>query len=671
MKTAEEQHDRRSAWRAPLMPVIVGAAVLVLVLLIVVLPARNAINPFAIVHPWVPPFANGFFILIGFCVAFLAFGRWQVLRDPASFWVGIAFSGFSVGMLFNFMTFPGLLPGGGSIIGHLLSTAAWAAVVAAMILSVTLLAAVQVPWPGEHAAHPARWQVPALLWLVFVTLMHVLFIVYEQDMPVLVGSTGWTTPLVALFAVGIGVIAAAGAALAARRYARGIDVLLGYVALFQIAVIGAAILAIAVVQRYDFWWFAQRILWVTAFLTIFFGLLSEYVTLFRREREKTWHLDLSAAELNAERARWKGVVEGIADELWIADSQGKMTLINLPEETAMRLGSFSNKSVMEVLKDVDIFNPDGRVRDPEQAPLLRSLKGEVVRGEEIMRHRKTGTTRYRQFSSAPMRDASGAITGSVAIVRDVTNLKLAEEALKQRTAELQRLTETLEERVKERTAELANLYSQLVSAQETERRRVSYDLHDNVWQTLDIIRAQIERLYSGDGQEDSAGFQEKSRELILLIRNTVARIRSMQGDLWPFVLDDIGILATIEWYCREFQANHPGLSIEKHFDPAEPDVPASIKIVIYRVMQEALANVAMHGRATHVSLSLIKGDHHLDFTVRDDGIGFNPEETMAKKGLWGGLGLMSMKQRTELAGGLFRIESAKDRGTTIRTSWPI
>ncbi len=92
--------------------------------------------------------------------------------------------------------------------------------------------------------------------------------------------------------------------------------------------------------------------------------------------------------------------------------------------------------------------------------------------------------RVRQVSASPVKDAGGHVIGSVAVVRDVTEQKQAEEALQKRTLELQHLTETLEERVKERTAELADLSSQLVSAQENERRRVSYDLHDNVWQTL-------------------------------------------------------------------------------------------------------------------------------------------------------------------------------------------
>lgn len=142
-------------------------------------------------------------------------------------------------------------------------------------------------------------------------------------------------------------------------------------------------------------------------------------------------LKMRNAELDAERARWKGVVEGIAEEVWICDAEGKMSLINLPEETTMGLDPFEGKPVREAIEELEIFHPDGTVRPPEQAPLLVSLKGKVLRGEEIMRHRHSGRLRYRQFSSAPIRNGTGEITGAVAIVRDITEMKKTEEALRQ------------------------------------------------------------------------------------------------------------------------------------------------------------------------------------------------------------------------------------------------
>ncbi len=142
-------------------------------------------------------------------------------------------------------------------------------------------------------------------------------------------------------------------------------------------------------------------------------------------------LERRNAELDAERARWQGVVEGIADEVWMCDVQGRMSLMNLPAMTRMGLEEFQDRTLEEVLEDVEILNPDGQPRPLEDAPLLRSLRGEIVRGEEIMRHRQTGIRRYRQFSSAPIHDATGATTGAVAIMRDITESRLTEDALRE------------------------------------------------------------------------------------------------------------------------------------------------------------------------------------------------------------------------------------------------
>ncbi len=150
-------------------------------------------------------------------------------------------------------------------------------------------------------------------------------------------------------------------------------------------------------------------------------------------RELNLVLQQRNAELDAERARWQAVVEGMADEVWVSDLQGKMSLMNLHAVTAMGLEEFKDLPLEQVLEQVDILHPDGSVRPANEAPLYRSLSGEIVRGEEIMRHRRTGRTRYRQYSSAPTRDNKGRITGAVAIVRDITPLKQARQALEEST----------------------------------------------------------------------------------------------------------------------------------------------------------------------------------------------------------------------------------------------
>ncbi|MDD1718238.1 MAG: PAS domain S-box protein [Methanoregulaceae archaeon] len=317
---------------------------------------------------------------------------------------------------------------------------------------------------------------------------------------------------------------------------------------------------------------------------------------------------------------------------------------------------------------IDHIHP--KDRDRTASGLRAAIEGETNTWVcEYMFLRADGTWADIYDRAYIARDKSGKAWRVVGAMQDMTERKRVEEALQKRTLELQHLTETLEQRVKERTAELANLSSQLVSAQENERKRVSYDLHDNVWQTLLAIRFNIESLFSG--HEDWEALGRKSKEITEDTLMAVGKIRSMQGDLWPYVLDDIGVGATINWYCREFEKNHSGFTVESRISLGEREVPSSAKIVIYRIMQEAMINVAKHSKANHVSLSLMNKDHRVEFAIVDNGIGFDPEEILAKRAPWGGLGLLTIKARTELSGGTFEIESVKGKGTTIRASWPL
>lgn len=314
----------------------------------------------------------------------------------------------------------------------------------------------------------------------------------------------------------------------------------------------------------------------------------------------------------------------------------------------------------------DIF----RVPDP-RTDLIKSYGIQAYCCHPLMiQERLIGTlsfgTRTRPSFTSEEVELMRTVTDQVAIAIQRVE---TERALRQHALRLQQLSETLEQRVKERTAELADLSSQLVSAQENERRRVSYDLHDKVWQMLLAIRVDIERLFSG--KEDWAALRTKSKQVTAEIVNLVGRIRSMQGDLWPYVLDDIGLAATIDWYCREFEKEHSRMAIEQTNSIPDAEIPLSAKIVIYRVLQEALSNVAKHSHASRVSLSLAKRDGRIELTIQDNGIGFDPEETIAKRAPWGGLGLLGIKARTELSGGSFDVESAKGQGTTVSASWPV
>ena len=145
--------------------------------------------------------------------------------------------------------------------------------------------------------------------------------------------------------------------------------------------------------------------------------------------------------------------------------------------------------------------------------------------------------------------------------------------------------------------------------------------------------------------------------------------RRIMSDLRPSVLDDLGILATITWLCRQYEAIAPGICIENQATVEEEDIPELVKIAIFRVLQEALNNIVKHSKAELVNLSLMSGNGCLELTIEDNGVGFNPDAAHLRGNDGKGLGIASMRERTELSGGTFAIDSAIEKGTLLRCLW--
>ena len=223
----------------------------------------------------------------------------------------------------------------------------------------------------------------------------------------------------------------------------------------------------------------------------------------------------------------------------------------------------------------------------------------------------------------------------------------------------------LEEEIRESENRLRSLSSQLLTVQENERKRVAREIHDGIGQMLTAIKFKVEDTIQQKGK-GNAKIREKSLETIIpLIQGSVEEVRRIQMDLRPSTLDDLGILATIDWFCREFGKIYSTIHIEKLINIHENEVPALLKTVIFRVMQEALNNIAKHSKADLVHLSLKKKDDRIELLVEDNGTGFDLEKSK------NGFGLGSMKERIELSGGSFVMESTRGSGMVIRATWPI
>jgi len=253
--------------------------------------------------------------------------------------------------------------------------------------------------------------------------------------------------------------------------------------------------------------------------------------------------------------------------------------------------------------------------------------------------------------------------------------------VEQRTVELTKANEQLkraldeqqrnEEALRKSEQQLKLLSSQLLTAQENERLRVARELHDSVSQSLSALKFRVENILEKMDHGSSGLPDDLNGALIPMIQESIEEVRKIYMGLRPSVLDDLGIVAAINWFCREFQNASRHISVQQTIDIEESEVPDSLKIVIFRVLQEALNNVAGHSQAGHVYISLLKKNASVEFVIRDDGIGFQLDEVSTVDRPDRGLGLSSMKERVELAGGCFDIQTGKGSGTLIQTSYPV
>jgi PAS domain S-box-containing protein len=227
----------------------------------------------------------------------------------------------------------------------------------------------------------------------------------------------------------------------------------------------------------------------------------------------------------------------------------------------------------------------------------------------------------------------------------------------------------LEEGLRQSEARLRRLSSQLITVQENERKRIAREIHDGIGQSLSAIKFRIEGILQQKGRPRE---KDKSLEdLVPLIRGCIDESRRVQMDLRPSMIDDLGILPTINWFCREFEKTYTGLQVEKHFSVQEQEVPDLLKIVIFRMLQEAMNNIAKHSKATLVDLYLEKANDVVEMIIQDNGAGFDPHDVRSRSSLERGMGLESMRERAELSGGTFAIDSFQGKGTTIRATWPL
>lgn len=209
------------------------------------------------------------------------------------------------------------------------------------------------------------------------------------------------------------------------------------------------------------------------------------------------------------------------------------------------------------------------------------------------------------------------------------------------------------------------LVAQLLEAREHEQQRIAADLHDVLGQSLTMIRLSVDESMMLLANNEAGEATELLQRLTLMIGNTIGELHNVAMNLRPPMLDDLGILATLSWFFRELKKSCRGMKVEQQFDIREDRIPASLRVTIFRIIQEATNNIVKHAHAGCIRVNLQKNGDTLHLSIEDDGDGFDP----AKHSM--SIGLLSMKERAEISGGRYLMKSASGRGTKINVSWRI
>ena len=266
-------------------------------------------------------------------------------------------------------------------------------------------------------------------------------------------------------------------------------------------------------------------------------------------------------------------------------------------------------------------------------------------GIELPFVRKNGSQFWGLVTGTELKDSRGQPIGYLMSVADISAQKRAEDTMRA-------------------------LSSRLANRQESERKFAARELHDGIGGKLTAIKYSIEKIIK-DIPDKKNPVRISLQDTLSIVQNTIDENQRIYRNLHPAILDDLGLNAALRGLCRDFRYVYDGIAIETNFEVPKARIRDHLKILIYRILQEALNNVAKHSQADEVHVSLrLMDDKQIELVIRDNGKGFDLAGVQAMNFKQRGVGLESIKEHTVIFGGVLDIRTAPDRGTTIRVSWP-
>lgn len=348
-------------------------------------------------------------------------------------------------------------------------------------------------------------------------------------------------------------------------------------------------------------------------------------------------------ELRGSEKRFRALVQNSTDVIGITDAQGIILYRSPSFHTSLGYepAEVVGKSIANYIWPEDLPRAQARLAELVKHP------GQTEVDEYRLVHRD-GRCRFIECTlTNHLHDP--AIGGVVFNYRDITERREAEEKLKHYSHRLQLLSHGL------------------VEAQETERRRIARELHDEIGQALTVAQIHLQTLVQSPGP---AAHAARLTESLQVVERVLEQVKDISLNLRPSMLDDLGLESTLRWYTHR-QAALTGIKSRIHVEALDHRLAPVIETECFRVAQEALTNIARHARARSMTVDLREADGQLHLRVRDDGAGFAVGAVREQAVQGQSLGLLSMEERALLAGGGIEINSAPGQGTEVHAWFPL
>ena len=342
------------------------------------------------------------------------------------------------------------------------------------------------------------------------------------------------------------------------------------------------------------------------------------------------------------------IIDGVGDPIMVVDSEYQVIAANRAAQDFSFGEVESNRPVfcyqMSHRRDV----PCDGIEHPCPLQQVEEAAGQVT---VVHQHfQANGEKRFVEVVASPLRNTDGSFRGIIESMRDITEYRRAEDASIDYALRLKALA------------------AKLAEVEDTERQRLARELHDQVGQNLTALGINLNIIQMQMPEDVFEIIDFHLDDSLSLVDQTAERIRNVMAELRPPVLDDYGLVAAIRWYGEKI-SRRIEIPISVEGEELSPRLDSNVENALFRIVQEALTNVAKHSHASCVKIAIDLDNNILRLSIEDDGLGFEPEDS-----IWPdngqGWGLLSMSERAEAAGGQCRIVSSPNQGTQVIVEIP-